>query len=59
MCPHVGGDGAGLGELSVTNGTSEWFLSAVSAAVGGQVGCLAERLVTLTTPVGSLSAVGS
>ena len=52
MCSHVGGDGAGLGELPVTDVAPERFLPRVGPAVGSQVGRLAERFVALRTPAG-------
>ena len=53
VCSHVGGDGAGLGELPVTDVTTERFLPRVGPAVGSQVGRLAERFVALRTPAGN------
>ena len=50
--PHVGGDGAGLGELPVADVAPERFLPRVGPAVGSQVGRLAEGFVALGAPGG-------
>ena len=52
MGPHVGGDGAGLGELPVADVAPERLLSRVGPAVGSQVGRLAEGFVALGAPGG-------
>ena len=50
MGSHVGGDGAGLGELPVADVAPERFLPRVGPAVRSQVGRLAEGFVALGAP---------
>ena len=53
----MGGDTAGLRELSVADATVEWLLPGVGAAVRSEVGRLRKGLVAAVAPVRTLATV--
>lgn len=59
VCPHMSGDGTALGEPSVTYRTLEGLLSAVSAQMSSEVGCLSKRFLADGTLVWFLPGVGA
>ena len=58
MGPHVSGDRRALAEPSVAHVTGKRFFARMDSLMGGQVGCLTERLKASRTAEGALVRMG-